>query len=192
MQLFLCFLLFLGFCFGCSRPPHLVDNQYSVTAMMNDSTWFGTVTPARIYESKDKRCKGQQFMLIIRTDILYKGMPPTRKTPKPDGCITGDCYSTQVLNLDNIPLKRGRYRLPKVARCGTLNNLSQHYWQTFPGNGTFRAFGYQKSKPNWVRVNRIDYATNIVEGQFALTLTDTSKQVIRFRDGLFRLKFKPE
>lgn len=183
------FLLVVG-CFACVRPVRLADNQHNVTALFNDSTWFGTATPAKIYESEDKRCKGQRFMLIIRTDIPYEGLRLNPELPKPDGCINGDCYSTQVLNLDNMPLKRGRFRLTKLARCGTLNNLSNHYWQTGQAGGTIRKFAYQKSRPNWVRVKRIDYATNQIEGQFALTLTDTSKQVMRFRNGAFRVAYK--
>jgi hypothetical protein len=177
--------------FACSRPVLMTDTRHSANALLNDSTWYGTVTVPKIYETEDDRCKGQRFMLIIRTDIPYKGIKSTRKVPAPTGCLTDDCYTTQALNFENIPLKRGRYKLPKLALCDTINYPRYHYWQTSPGGGTYRAFIYKKGEPNWIRVTQLDKVNNLIVGEFAATLTDTSNQVMRFRKASFRIKFKP-
>lgn len=177
-------------CLACVRPVRVSENRYSVNAALNDSTWFGTAPTAIIYELDGKRCRGKRFVLIVRTDLPYKGMPSTRKASKVTGCLDEDCYMTQAINIEHIPFKRGKYKLRKLALCDTINTTDYHYWQTAPGGGTIRRYGYQKNTPNWVRVNHIDRATNTIEGQFEATLTDTSKQVMRFRKGEFKIKFQ--
>jgi hypothetical protein len=190
MRFFLTALLLTSF--ACSRPVPVIDKRYSVNALLNDSTWFGTAFSPKIYKTEDNRCKGQLFMLIAKTDIPYKGSKgSTRQVPASTGCLTDDCYTTQALNFENIPLKRGRYKLAKLVQCDTINYPRYHYWQTFPGGGTERAFVYKKGKPNWLRVTEIDTVNKLIIGKFAATLTDTSNRIIRFRQGSFSVKFKP-
>ncbi len=189
MRFLLLILLLIGF--ACSRPARMTDTRYSVNALLNDSAWFGTAALPNIYETEDVRCKGRRFMLIVRTDIPYKGMKLRPGTPPTTGCLDKDCYMTQALNFENIPFKRGRYKLSKLTQCDTINQPRYHYWRTYSGGGTHRAFVYKKGEPNWVRVTRIDGVNSLITGEFAATLTDTSNQVIRFRQGSFRVKFKP-
>ena len=185
-------IILLTACFACVRPVQLSHSHYSVNAILNDSTWFGTAPSAIIYELDEKHCKGKRFVLIARTDIPHDGYLSTGKTTKVTGCIDQDCYMTQAVNFENIPFKRGKYKLRKLVLCDTINTTDYHYWQTAPGGGTIRAYAYQKNAPNWVRVNGINHANNTIEGQFEVTLTDTSKQVMHFRKGQFKIKFKLE
>lgn len=181
-------LFLLAVCTACSRPPVLTGNQHNVTASLDDSIWFGTAQPVKIVEEEGQACRGKRFMLVVRTDIPYKGGPPPKQPIKITGCLDNDCWMMQALNFENIPFKKGKYNLRRLANCGTLTGY--HYWQTYPGNGTFRAYTFKANSSNWVRIRRIDKTAKLIEGEFASTLSDTTRQIKRFRNGAFRVKYQ--
>ncbi|GAB3755302.1 hypothetical protein GCM10028817_23220 [Spirosoma pomorum] len=97
---------------------------------------------------------------------------------------------TQRLNIVAIPLRKGRYRIARLDPYGTTEAKPSHYWLLTNGSGILRAFLLQDPKSSWLRVNRYDPASGLIDGQFALNLADTSGQTVRFSKGLFRVRLQ--
>ncbi|ARK11476.2 hypothetical protein A6C57_14730 [Fibrella sp. ES10-3-2-2] len=187
-------LLAVASCVACSRPPAIYNNPHGVTAMLNDSAWYGTVQAINAANFIDKPCAEGKVMLMIKTDIPYPGNESFSKSETVNGCV-GECVPTQALYINNIPLKKGTYSLSKLAECGSFAIKDVVYAWLVNGSGLKRGFRLQPKKANWVRVTRYDPRENTLEGRFEANLidfklnsTESTGRAAQFRQGRFLVK----
>ena len=186
------YLLLVVICLACSRPPGTFNNPYGVTAMLNDSAWFGMVQAINSSNFVEKPCAEGKVTLMIKTDIPYPGNGSYSKSEVVNGCA-GECVSTQWLTFFNVPLKKGKYSIDKLNECGMFNKSETYnYSWHINGSGLIRVFKTQPKKTNWVRVTRYNSQTKTIEGRFEANLadytyntTDSSGRVASFRQGRF-------
>ncbi|KAA0992614.1 hypothetical protein [Dyadobacter aurulentus] len=193
------YFIFLLISSGCARQPSLPANSpFNVTAVLNDSIWYGTGKVLRLRTSTEKPEQIRKFNLLVFTDIDYPGMGGGPNPNTNNGCRDPECTRTQALVIYKIPLKKGR------SKIATLDKQSQvkHEIASFSyiGNSGYlnNGYTYQGAKPGWVRVTRFDKATGTVEGRFEVTfgkdtaykhrLQDVMPATARFSGGLFRIK----
>ena len=186
---------------GCTRQPMLsASSPFNVTSRLNDSTWYGTGELLRIKEPTQQLEDVRQLNLLVFTDIDYPGMGYGANPNTTTGCVNSDCTRTQILALYNIPLKKGRTTIDKLNRCNKQKNEPANLSYVGNSGGLQKRYIDKGGKPSWVRVTRIDKATGMVEGRFAITLTEDMgvysrlenglPETARFSRGLFRIKIK--
>lgn len=183
----LCFLLFSAFGFTTisDQPPVRSDDPYGVTAMLNDSAWFGTARATQATSVAGQNCPADRFNLGILTDLphRYSGTEPV-------GGINGCrrlCVPTQHLSLANLPLTPGRYDLTALEACATPTASGCSYQLLTGGDRIVDRYEWQPSDPGWVEITRYDAATNTVEGRFDVTVSSRMATVktCRFQKGVF-------
>ncbi|QHV94581.1 hypothetical protein [Spirosoma endbachense] len=191
------FFLLIGA--GCARQPTLSANSpFNVTSKLNDSTWYGTGQLLRVKESIQRPDDGRQLNLLVYTDIDYPGMGSEPNPNTTTGCLNGDCTRTQILMIYNIPFKKGRTTLAKLNKRSPNEQANLSY----VGNsgGLAKRYIDKGAEPNWIRVTKINQATGVVEGRFALSfkedmtvynrLENGMPATAQFTGGLFRIKVK--
>lgn len=199
MKILSCYAIFLLACTGCARQPALpTDSRFNVISMLNDSSWYGTGQALRIKEPNQQLNDVRQFTLQVFTDIDYPGMGSGSNPNTSNGCVDPSCTRTQILMLYNIPLKKGRTSITRLNKRSQLTHEFANL--SFVGNsgGLTKRYINQGQKPSWVRVTKVDKASGMVEGCFALSFNeDTSvynrlqngtPASARFNSGLFRIK----
>lgn len=185
-------------CCSCARQPRLPENShYNVTALRNDSTWFGTAKALRLFQTGSPELV-KKFNIRIATDIPFPGRDmPQIPNYTANGC-TADCRPSQSLLFYNIPLKKGKYKIAKLDKKRTIDNERASYWLIGYSGGTYKRYWFQDHNHGWLRVTSFDKKSNIVEGRFAISLDEdlTLKSrlvndippIARFSEGLFRIK----
>ena len=183
---------------SCARQPRLPENSmYNVTALHNDSTWFGTAKALRLFQTGSPESV-KQFNIQIATDIPFPGrdMP---KTPDytANGC-TEECRRSQSLLFYNIPLKKGKYKIAKLDKKRIVDNERASYWLVGYSGGAYKKYLFQGRNPGWLRITGFDKKTNIIEGRFAIDLDEDLTlyarlvndipPIAKFSEGLFRVK----
>ena len=109
-------------CLACTRQPRLSPTSpHNVTGLLNDSTWFGTGQAIWLFTPTGPPGSVKQFNLQIVTDIDFPGNASVNRSPVVTGCLT-DCVPTQRLNIYHIPLRKGKYKLAKLAKRRTGEN----------------------------------------------------------------------
>jgi len=189
-------------CCSCMRQPSLpVDSKYSVTAMRNDSVWFGISNAFRLIPPGKQPQSIKEFNIRFETDLNYigrqfpKGWPPNKIT----GCIE-ECNRSQSIILYNIPLKKGKYKIGGLDKRRKEGESRSGYWLVGPSGGAYKRYFYEGRNPGWIRVTRVDKMTNTVEGNFSISFDEDLKYeerlkndippVAKFTNGLFRAMLK--
>ncbi|MVM29790.1 hypothetical protein GO755_07080 [Spirosoma sp. HMF4905] len=186
---------------GCARQPRLSTNSsFNVTSKLNDSTWYGTGELLRIKESTQQPDNVRKLNLLVYTDIDYPGMGNGPNPNTTTGCADGDCTRTQILMIYNIPFKKGRTTLAKLNKRTTIKNEQANLSYVGNSGGLVKRYINQGAKPSWIRVTKIDQATGVVEGRFAISfkedmtvynrLENGMPETAQFTGGLFRIKIK--
>lgn len=188
-------------CFSsCVRRQYLPnDSNYNSTAILNDSVWYGTGKINRIINPGNGVDDSKRVDLYIQTDIPYKGLSGGPNRPTNNGCVNSDCIVTQSLSIQNIPLKKGKYRLGKLMKL-TENSYPCRFEYIGNTGGVTKRYLDTGSKSNWIRINKIDKNTGFVDGQIAFRfkedLTYSSRihndmpLYLEFKNCLFRIKMK--
>ncbi|GAB3958457.1 hypothetical protein GCM10028805_52820 [Spirosoma harenae] len=171
-----------------------------MTSKLNDSTWYGTGELLRIKESTQQPDNGRTLNLLVYTDIDYPGMGSEPNSNTTTGCVNGDCNRTQILMIYNIPFNKGRTTLTKLNKRSFLKNEQANLSYLGNSGGLAKRYINQGAKPDWIRVTKIDQATGVVEGRFALSfkedmtvynrLENGMPETVQFTGGLFRIKIK--
>lgn len=193
------FFLLIGA--GCARQPRLSANSpFNVTSKLNDSTWYGTGELLRIKESTQQSNVGRKLNLLVYTDIDYPGMGSGPNPNTSTGCVNGDCTRTQILIIYNIPFKKGRTTLAKLNKHSPIKNEQANLSYVGNSGGLEKRYINKGPKPSWIRVTKIDQATGVVEGRFAISFKEDMTvynrmengiaETAQFTDGLFRIKIK--
>ena len=180
---------FIGLIFGCiacskpSPPPEpLISGPYGVTALLNDSTWYGS---AYAYKAADvagvSACTLDRFGIGFSTDLPFDNTPPKRTIT---GCL-GDCTPTQMLGIHNIPLAVGKYNLADLNSCGGQYGAVEYFW-LLGGDGIINTFGSQTSQAGWIQVTGYNASQHAVEGTFEFELSSETTKSARFQKGVFK------
>jgi hypothetical protein len=184
-------------CAGYARQSAYTGKPFPTTAVLNNANWYGTPQAVKSRVQPGDPGTTDKFMLLVRTDLPYKTSARLRVGfESPTGCES-ECLPIQMLLVENIPLKKGKYRLARLDKCGTLSPDKAHHSLLLPrtGSGVVQAYRQKGKAKNWLRVTRYDPVTNGVEGRFALTLEaiptekssqDSTQNQMVFRDGRFR------
>ena len=206
MKLTNCLVYLLVGGLSCSRPisvpvPSTLDVRYPVTALLNDSTWFGAAFAQREYPIEGKPCTVNRFALGLYTDLPHarSGVEPIKGVT---GCVV-PCQSTQHLGFLRIPLAVGRYSLSDLKSC-TENNTQpagSYCWliggdiiiNPFYTRGTVLSRGKRRlidipgTDSSWIEVTKYDAKTNRVEGTFEITLIGRHNEIARFTKGVVKV-----
>jgi len=166
--------------------------------MVNDSSWYGTGKALRIKEPNQQLSDVRQFTLQVFTDIDYPGMGSGPNPNTNNGCLNAECTRTQSLMLYNIPLKKGRTSITRLNKRSQLTHEFANLSYIGNAGGLTKRYTNQGQKPSWVRVTKVDKASGIVEGRFALSFSEDTSVYnriqkgtpvsARFTGGLFRMK----
>ena len=180
------FSYFLISCLVLSKSPapyrsSIYDNQYSATALLNDSTWFGKAIVSK--HIQDKPCTDKYFGLGITTDILYPKVHYAYGAAV-NGCIN-TCVPTQHLSFTGVPLKVGRHGLSSLKKCIGISSTSIAYELLYDGDVTAMSFHCQRG---WIEVTKYEPASREVEGKFEAVLISKEGQIARFSGGTFKAK----
>lgn len=157
------------------------DSQYSATALLNDSTWFGKAIVFK--HIQDRPCTDKHFGLGISTDIPYSRGYHNRRASV-TGCMN-KCVPTQYLSFTGVPLKVGRHNLASLEKCIGVSSTSIAYELLYDGDVTAMAFNCQRG---WIEVTKYKPTSKEIEGKFEASLISNEGHVARFSRGTFRAK----
>ena len=184
-------------CLSCVKQPRQFTGKHNATALLNDSSWFGTGTAIRVFSPKDQPNSIKQFNLMIITDIPFDGYKADYELPPATGCV-GECIITQRLSLYNIPLKKGKYKVGKLDKRRKINIERTSYTLLINGSGLLKQYQFEGRNRNWVRITRYNKEESTIEGRFSFQLDENlnvynrlennMSPIARFRQGLFRVK----
>lgn len=173
-------------CLACSEPSttppeRIIEGPYTVTASLNDSTWFGG---AYAYETSDITgqiaCALNRFDIGFSTDLPFDTYPPKRPVT---GCL-GDCIATQLLRFHRIPLAIGKYEV------STLNSYAGGYgavdYYQLGEEITVDSYNSQTSKIGWIEITAYNRNQKAVEGTFEIELTNRDAKTAHFKKGIFK------
>ncbi|MFB9292962.1 hypothetical protein [Persicitalea jodogahamensis] len=189
MKIPLLLLVFLLTCMACSKRPILPFAEYNVSSMLNDSIWFATGEAVEQTDTLAKPCISHRFDLFIKTDIPYPGFLGKGFIQDSITGCTGECRPSQMLTIFNIPIKKGKFQITRLSRCGLPFTNYLYFWSGYSG-GLVRAFFLEDRKAGWVRVKRYDSKTGLVEGRFKGTFADSTGRLARFERGAFQVVVK--
>jgi hypothetical protein len=155
-----------------------------VTALLNDSTWFGSADAGKVLQDQST-CTSNRFDISSSTDLPYDNKQPKRPVT---GCL-GDCIPSQFLFFQNIPLAVGKYEIVTLNSCGG-RNVAVTYNQVVGGDMVINSYSSQNSKIGWIQVTGYNADQNAVEGAFEVELFDRTSKSARFRKGAFKALIK--
>ena len=193
-------LFILVACSGCVKQPLYSGKPFPATALVNNGNWYGAPQAVTIPQDSTAYCTVNKFLLFIRTDLPYQAGSLLSKQFRPvTGCLD-ECIPSQLLSIENIPLKKGKYKIRKLDKCGTIMFANAHHTLVLPlvGSGVVNSYRCIKHKPNWIRITNYDKQSNSVEGRFALRLekvpgkrtSDSTVDVVTIRDGRFKARLQ--
>ncbi|MFD2937913.1 hypothetical protein [Spirosoma flavum] len=176
-------------CLACSKPsttfsPNLPvdDGPYKVTALLNDSTWFGSASASRTLAiTGQSACTSNRFDVRFSTDLPFNNTSPKQLVT---GCL-GDCIPTQVLVFHNVPLAVGTYNITTLNSCAGQNGAANYYW-LLGGDAIIKTYNTQPGSNGWIQVTGYDADKKVVEGTFDIDLSDQSAKTARFKKGVFK------
>ena len=173
--------LFLVGTWACSRPAHHAHPTYTVASMLTDTAWYGQGEAVKVPPGQDKSCRQARFDLHVKSDFPYAGYQGRSEKHN-----SVECVPAQRIFIQGIPLRPGKHRLSRAKPCNFPTHSKVSFALLGCSGGVMEQ--YKTSPSGWVRVTRYDTATRTLEGQFQLTLTDsTDEQTARFRRGTFRV-----
>ena len=207
MKLLGCFLYILVSCVACSKvanvfSPSVNDQHYGVTALLNDSAWFGSTFAQRAYIIEGKDCTFNQFALGLSTDL-----PHAKSGTEPIKGITGcteQCVPTQHLGFQRIPLAVGQYKLAAIKNWvedNILHSAVDYTWiiggdmainHFYPRGTTIRNsrrifVDIPGNDNSWIKVTHYNPKTGQLEGAFEITLVSRKGEIAHFTKGAFKV-----
>ncbi|MBO0952450.1 hypothetical protein [Fibrella forsythiae] len=178
-------LLFaLASCLACSRPPTTFNNPYGVTALLNDSTWFGRAYAAEAAALNNNPCATGRFTVFLDSNVGYPG-DQLRLSPQQMALQAGEFVARQRLTFYNIPARKGSYRINELNQCGGIVASQGNFALLGNGSALMEPYFLQPTQTGRVRIMKIDSAARTVTGKFKVTLTAPGGRVARFRQGWF-------
>jgi hypothetical protein len=187
MKLFLLPASLLLCALGCTSSLPSLRTQHSVTAMLNDSVWYGQATAADATALNDSACANGQILLFFASNVGYIG-DRLRLPPDVLARQAGEFIPRQRLTLYNVPARKGKYALKALNQCGGVVLRQGNFALLGNGSALIEAYFLKANKPNWVRISRIDSTARSITGRFKATLVDTTGRVAQFRHGRFQAK----
>lgn len=176
----LVFALLTSLCSACSPALTALRHQHAVTAVLNDTLWYGRVNAAAAVALNDSSCAEGKLLLLLSTNQGYLG-DQFRLSPEVLAMQAGDYVPRQRLTFYNVPARRGKYPLRTLAACGGVVRKQGDFALLGNGSALVEAYFLQPGKLNWVRITRIDSAARLVTGKFRATLLGPAERVARFR-----------
>ena len=196
----LIYLIFVSL--ACSKssttpatPEPIIEGPYRVTALLNDSTWFGSTYASKTLPTHNpytpSACTSNGFDLNLTTDLPYNNSSSIRPVT---GC-SGKCIPTQIMRFQNIPLAIGRYEIVTLNSCAADSRGAVEYIWLLGGDGIINQYNSQNSKLGWIEVTGYNSRQNAVEGVFELELAgqtsvkalgEPTPQRARFQNGAFK------
>ncbi|WP_461084504.1 hypothetical protein [Spirosoma flavus] len=184
-------LLYLGLliCFlACSRSdkdllltPDGPEGTKNVTALLNDSTWYGRGIASRVFPVAGEACRLNRFTLYVSNELPY---PKGAREAALYDCV-GPCNTTQHLTIEKVPLALGKYTMTDLTTCSPYPLTGASYGLIIGGDAIFASYTAKGPDSGWIEVTRADTVANVVEGNFELMLTSQSAKTVRFRNGRF-------
>lgn len=163
-------------------PVVIIDGPYRVTAILNDSTWYGST-----YASKTIALTGETACTANRVDISFStDLPYNKNTPKQvvTGCL-GNCVPTQILAFHNIPLAVGKYEVSALNSCVSPQGAIT-YFLLIGGDVISKTYTSKASSIGWVQITGYNASQNAIQGIFDVELSDDSAQTVHFKNGDFK------
>lgn len=179
--------LIIASCVACSRPPATFNNPYGVTAMLNDSAWFGRAYAAEAVALNDNPCASGRFIVFLDTNVGYPG-DQLRLSPQQAAMQAGEFVARQRLEFFNIPARKGTYRVSELNQCGGIVISQGNFALLGNGSALIEPYFLQPTQVGRLRITKIDSTARTVSGKFRVTLTASSGRVARFRQGRFIAK----
>ncbi|MBD2703735.1 hypothetical protein IC229_24025 [Spirosoma sp. BT702] len=184
----------LLFCFlACSRSdkdllltPDGPDGSKNVTALLNDSTWYGRGNASKVIAVAGDACRLNRFNLYVSNELPY---PKGARESAPYDCI-GPCNTTQHLSFEKVPLAVGKYNMTDLTACSPYPLTGASYGLLIGGDAIFASYTAKGTDSGWIEVTRADTVANVVEGNFELALTSQSAKSVRFRNGRFAVRLQ--
>ena len=179
-------------CLACSTSsttPDLTasDNgPYRVTALLNDSTWFGAA-----YASKSVTITGGINCVANRVDISFvTDLPYNSNAPKQGvtGCLN-DCVPTQRLVFYRTPLTVGKYKITDLTTC-TAPQEAVIYSLVLGGDAVINTYTSQPNSTGWMQITAYDESQKVIEGTFEVELSDKTTKTSLFKNGMFKALLK--
>ncbi|GAB2775285.1 hypothetical protein GCM10027275_17980 [Rhabdobacter roseus] len=176
-------LLFLVGTWACSRPLRHAHPTYTVSSTLADTAWYGMGEAVKVPKGTDKYCRQERFDLHVKSDFPYAGYQG-----RSDKYASVECAPAQRIFMQGIPLRKGKHRLSKLKMCNFPTISTVSFALIGCSGGLHKQYRPQSTPSGWVRVTRYEAATRTLEGQFQLSLTDsTDGKTARFRRGTFRV-----
>lgn len=185
------FCLVVG-CLACSKSstgPNpeapTINGPYTVTALLNDSTWFGSAHASRsLATASQSSCSSNRFNISFSTDLPFNGNVSGQPVT---GC-SSKCDPTQILGFYNIPLAVGKYELSTLNEC---TGRSVDYLLVTGGDIIIKTYNFQRNNSSWIQVTGYNASQKAVEGIFEVVLSDKTAQTVRFQKGAFKALIAP-
>jgi len=157
MRAFILSVVLFAVCIGCAKQPSLPsDSKFNVTAVLNDTAWFGTGKVLRLIEQGQKIEKAKKFTLVVFTDIDYPGMGNGPNPNTDNGCVDPECTRTQGLLIYNVPLKKGTYKINKLDKKSELPNERANFANIGNSGGMLNRYIYTGSTPGRILVANLE------------------------------------
>ncbi|ACT92039.1 hypothetical protein [Dyadobacter fermentans] len=200
MRAFILSVVLFAVCIGCAKQPSLPsDSKFNVTAVLNDTAWFGTGKVLRLIEQGQKIENAKKFTLVVFTDIDYPGMGNGPNPNTDNGCVDPECTRTQGLLIYNVPLKKGTYKISKLDKKSELPNEHANFAYIGNSGGMLNRYIYTGSTPGTIKITKVNKALGTVEGRFDISFSQDTildllplrgkmRTTAHFRNGLFRIK----
>lgn len=184
---------------GLSKPL-VSQDLYDVTALLNDSLWYGSAVAEKEYVPTNKSCTHDRFTIKIFTDL-----PHSKSVNEPKGGITGcvsKCTPTQILRFREVPLAAGRYKLSDLGACLKETTMAAGEYELLVGGDLAINLYYPagatiwQGKENniipghdrsWIQIIKYDAVANRIEGTFEVRLIGQNKEVANFTKGNFKV-----
>ena len=181
--------LVLGFvaCSRLSTPPDPpIAGPYRVTALLNDSTWYGSASASKtVALSGSSDCTANRFDLNFSTDLPYDANAPKHPVT---GC-SGDCTPTQSLSFRHVPLAVGTYEIAALNACAGQGGAVLYYW-ILGGDAIVNTFGSGSKPVGWIQITSYNASQQAVEGTFDVELVNQTTQTAHFQQGAFKALIK--
>ncbi len=169
-----------------TNPASTIDGPHGVTALLNDSTWYGSANASKtVAISGSSDCIANRFDILFSTDLPYDANAPKHPVT---GC-SGDCTPTQSLSFHNVPLAVGTYEIAALNTCAGPGGAVTYYW-ILGGDAIVNTYNSGNKPVGWIQVTGYNASQNAVEGAFEIDLVNQTTQAARFRKGAFNALVK--
>jgi hypothetical protein len=174
----------------------IVKGQFklgSVTALLNDSAWYGKAHTSRRSWKVKKHKKSNWFDVSFLTNIPHSKYSFTLDYTSHQAAFDTSInwIPTQWLSFNNVPLAVGMYKLfNSSSRQDPV--VEARYDLLEGGDAISDSYHLKKDDNNWIQIIKYSSITGIVVGRFELKLMSQSGKTAHFRRGSFKAKIVAE